>query len=77
MCLGIRGSYNEYIDPKMHMSYYENNKDEDSNLKILRKSLQLKDFLKIILNLRESEPLYQFLLESWKLNISKINLIKK
>lgn len=27
MCLGIRGSYNEYIDPKMHMSYYENNKD--------------------------------------------------
>lgn len=56
---------------------YENNKDEDSNLKILRRSLQLKDFLKIILNLREGEPLYQFLLESWKLNISKINLIKK
>ena len=55
---------------------YNNSKDEDSNLKILRKALNVKNFLKIILNLKDNEPLYQFLIKNWKINNSKLMLIK-
>ena len=55
---------------------YNNSRDEDSNLKILRKALNEQNFLKIILNLRESEPLYQFLIKNWKTNNNKLKLIK-
>jgi mannitol-1-phosphate 5-dehydrogenase len=55
---------------------YNNSKDEDSNLKILRKALNLENFLKIILNLRIDEPLYQFLIKNWKKNQTILKLIK-
>ena len=55
---------------------YNNTKDEDSNLKILRKALNVDSFLKIILNLKDNEPLYQFLIKKWKVNNSKLKLIK-
>ena len=55
---------------------YNNSKDEDSNLKILRTALNLESFLKIILNLKDNEPLYQFLIKYWKTNNLKIMMIK-
>tara|TARA_Y200000002_G_scaffold345221_1_gene318962 strand:- start:777 stop:1877 length:1101 start_codon:yes stop_codon:yes gene_type:complete len=56
---------------------YDNTKDEDSNLTILRKALTEEDFLKIILNLRDSEPLFQFLIKNWKAYNAKLKIIKK
>ena len=55
---------------------YNNTKDEDSNLKILRKALSIENFLKIILNLNDNEPLYQFLIKNWKKNNMRLKLIK-
>ena len=55
---------------------YNNTKDEDSNLKILRKALQKEIFLKLILNLNDNEPLYQFLIKNWKINNFRLKHIK-
>jgi len=55
---------------------YKNIKDEDSGIKILRKALDKKEFLKIILNLQDGEPLHQFLLKNWESNSLKLNSIK-
>ena len=70
------------IEPKalslgiMSAIHYNNSKDEDTNLKILRKALNPENFLKIILNLRTDEPLYQFLIKNWKKNQTRLKLIK-
>ena len=55
---------------------YSNTKDEDINLRILRKALDHKDMLKIILNLRDDEPLYQLLIKNWKIINTKLKIIK-
>ncbi len=53
---------------------YSNYKDEDVNLKFLKKSLKPEFFLKIILGLNDNEPLYEYLISNWNFNS---NLIKK
>jgi mannitol-1-phosphate/altronate dehydrogenase len=54
---------------------YSNSKDEDKNIKLLRKSLIPKFFLKIILGFNNNEPLYEYLIDKWNFNASIIKKI--
>lgn len=55
---------------------YENDNDPDFHIRYLVNSLQRSDFLKIIINLRPGEALFEMLLQNWDVNIHLLKSLK-
>ena len=56
---------------------YHNPNDPDGYIKYLMKALKPSDFLKISLQLRPGEPLYELLLNKWDFNLNKLKKLKQ
>ena len=56
--------------------YYDNSDDPDRNIRYLIKSLEPKDFLKIVMHLDKGSALYMILLERWDDNLKFLKNLK-
>ena len=55
---------------------YNNKQDPDFNITYLMKSLQDRDFLKIIIGLSADDALFAIMVERWKSNLQKLGELK-
>ena len=55
---------------------YNNEQDPDFNITYLMKSLQPRDFLKIIIGLRADDALFAIMVNQWKNNLQKLGELK-
>ena len=55
---------------------YNNKQDPDFNITYLMKSLQPRDFLKIIIGLRADDALFAIMVNRWKDNLQKLGELK-
>lgn len=55
---------------------YDNKEDPDYNIKYLMQSLDPKDFLKIIIGLREGESLFEIMENNWNDYLQKLNELR-
>lgn len=56
---------------------YDNPNDPDANIKYLMDSLEPQDFLKIAMQLRPGEALYELLLDRWDSNLNELRRLKQ
>ena len=57
--------------------HYSNPKDSDANIAYLVNSLTPRDFLKILMQLKPGEALYELLIESWPSHVATLSTLKK
>lgn len=68
LCLSV-GIYPRYLMLGiMAAFFYDNNNDPDSNIRYLVHSLDITDFLRIVMQLTPEQALHQLLLNQWKEN---------
>ena len=76
LCLGTGVMPKHLMEGIMAAFCFENDSDPDFHIKQLMNALNPRDFLKIIIRLREGEALYEILLQNWKENLAFVNKIK-
>jgi mannitol-1-phosphate 5-dehydrogenase len=77
LCLSVGIVPHHILTGIMAAFCFERDDDPDAHIRVLRKSLAPEEFLKTIMNLRDSEALFMLLVEQWDAILKQIERLKQ